>query len=85
LKEKGYVEPDDLGLTSQQNAIPLTVPTFDDNLPLKDYLKEVEKKKILDTLERNNWKRNKTSEALGISRITLYSKMKEYEIGNLGK
>jgi transcriptional regulator with PAS, ATPase and Fis domain len=82
LKQIGYIEPEDLGLPLQQNVTFSQALTFDDNLSLKDYLKEVEKNKILETLEIHNWKRNKTSEALDISRITLYNKMKEYEIGS---
>ena len=78
LKQKGYIEPEDLKLPSQQNASSLKELNVDDHLCLSDYLKHAEKSKILATLERYNWKRKDTAEALGISRITLYSKMKEY-------
>lgn len=80
LKQRGYVEPEDLRLPLQQNASLLKTLTSDDNLSLKDYVKEAEREKILATLARNNWKRNRTAEALNISRITLYSKIKEYEL-----
>lgn len=80
LKQQGDIEPDDLGLPSQDNATFVESPTCAVHLPLKDYLKEVEKNKIIATLEECNWKRNKTSEALGISRITLYTKMRDYHI-----
>jgi len=52
-------------------------PNFD---VLSDYLKNAEKSKILATLERYNWNRSHTAEALGISRITLYKKIKEYRL-----
>ena len=80
LKQRGYIGPEDLKLPCQQNATFLKNFTFDDNLTLKDYLKNAEKSKILATLGKYNWKRNDTAEALGISRITLYSKMKEYRL-----
>lgn len=41
-------------------------------------LNEHEKKAILRTLERNNGKRSKTAEELGISERTLYRKLKQY-------
>lgn len=41
-------------------------------------LNEHEKKAILKTLERNNGKRSKTAEELGISERTLYRKLKQY-------
>ena len=79
LKQRGYIEPEDLKLLSQQNAsVLLEKLTVDHHLPLRDYLKNAEEQKILATLKQYNWKRKDTAEALGISRITLYSKMKEY-------
>jgi len=78
LKQRGGIEPEDLRLPIQQAATFLNTLTFDDNLSLRDYLRKAEKSKILSTLGTHNWKRKDTAEALGISRITLYSKMKEY-------
>jgi DNA-binding NtrC family response regulator len=79
LKQRGYIEPEDLKLLSQQNAsVLLEKLTVDHHIPLRDYLKNAEEQKILATLKQYNWKRKDTAEALGISRITLYSKMKEY-------
>ena len=43
---------------------------------------EQEKEGILDLLDRNAGNISKTSEDLGISRSTLYRKMKEYNIDN---
>jgi len=80
LKQRDYIEPEDLRLPVQQNATFSKSFTSDDNLSLKNYLREAEKNKILNSLEKYSWKRNKTSEALGISRITLYSKMKDYRL-----
>ena len=38
--------------------------------------------KILDALYRNKWNKTKTAKSLGISRVWLYKKIKEYEIEN---
>ncbi len=43
---------------------------------LKDALEGPERQIIRDALERNNWSRNETADALGINRTTLYKKMK---------
>ncbi|MBM7622526.1 phosphoenolpyruvate hydrolase family protein [Sporohalobacter salinus] len=42
----------------------------------------VEKQIILDSLKRNNWNRTETAKVLGITRKTLYNKMKKYNIKN---
>ena len=43
-------------------------------------LESLERDLILKMLEANDWKINKTAERLGISRVTLWRKMKEYGI-----
>jgi len=43
-------------------------------------LETVERDLILKLLEANGWKINRTAERLGISRVTLWRKMKEYGI-----
>ena len=35
---------------------------------------------IIDALDAHGWNRQKTAEALGINRTTLYKKMKKYDI-----
>ncbi len=58
----------------QQGAgqIPLTQPTFS--------LEDLERQFILAQLERNDWSRKITAKQLGISRSTLFKKMKKYKI-----
>ncbi len=46
----------------------------------EDPIKEIEKEVIHSALRRNNWDREKTAKKLKISRITLWRKMKKYEI-----
>lgn len=43
-------------------------------------IKEMERKKILDTLKRNNWNRLAASRELGIHKTTLFRKIKHLEI-----
>jgi two-component system response regulator AtoC len=47
---------------------------------LGEELREVERKKIIETLIKNNGHKGKTAEELGISRRTLYYKMEELRI-----
>jgi DNA-binding NtrC family response regulator len=43
-------------------------------------LAEMEKKQILKVLEQNNWHITKAAELLGIDRVTLYNKIKKYDL-----
>ncbi|MBD3374740.1 response regulator [candidate division KSB1 bacterium] len=43
-------------------------------------LAEMEKKQILKVLEQNNWHITKAAEMLGIDRVTLYNKIKKYDL-----
>ncbi|HIC98432.1 MAG TPA: hypothetical protein EYP08_01895 [Pyrodictiaceae archaeon] len=47
---------------------------------LGESLSKVEKKVILDALRGHNWSKVKTAKSLGISRSTLYRKLKKYGI-----
>ena len=46
--------------------------------PMGTTLKEIEKSAILTTLARENGNRSKTAEVLGISRLTLHTKLRTY-------
>jgi transcriptional regulator with PAS, ATPase and Fis domain len=45
-----------------------------------DSLKDVEKRHIAATLRQQNWNISRAARALGIDRVTLYNKIKRYEI-----
>lgn len=47
---------------------------------LKERLLEEEKRLILEALEKHRWSRNAAAEELGISRVTLFRKMRELNI-----
>ena len=48
---------------------------------LKQTMEQVEKQVILTSLEQNQWRRNHTAAALGITPRTLYRKMQHHRIG----
>jgi DNA-binding NtrC family response regulator len=50
------------------------------NQPETETLEEMEKKMILTTLKKNGFSQNVTAEQLGITRQTLYNKIKKYGI-----
>ncbi len=41
---------------------------------------ETDKKILIDTLEKTRWNRTKAAEALGLSRMTIWKKMKKYDL-----
>ncbi len=49
-------------------------------LPLKDAMKRVERKLILEGLEATDGNRKEAAKRLGINRTTLYNKMHEYDL-----
>jgi DNA-binding NtrC family response regulator len=51
--------------------------------PLREALKEPEKRIILAALQANDWNRQKTAEVLDINRTTLYKKIKQYDLETL--
>ena len=44
-------------------------------------LAERERIQVLDVMQQHRWNRRTAAEALGISRTTLWRKLKDYEIG----
>jgi len=52
--------------------------------PPASSLREVEKRHISQTLQRNDWNIRRSAEILGIDRSTLYAKMKRYNIRKQG-
>lgn len=54
------------------------IPTDDRILPLKEALKDPEKRIIERALRANKWNRQKTAQMLQVNRTTLFNKMKKY-------
>ncbi len=56
----------------------IRIPTDDKILPLKEALKDPEKRIIERALRANKWNRQKTAQMLQVNRTTLFNKMKKY-------
>lgn len=80
LERNSHITGESLMLFQQQSAsVPRPANNGNDG-SLKDELRYTEKETIIAALERNNWRRQKTAEELNINRVTLYNKMKKYDI-----
>ncbi len=64
----------------QEQSFSLTTENRLGNGSLKNALANPERQIIIEALEANGWNRQKTANALGINRTTLYKKMKKFEI-----
>ncbi|MCF7938598.1 MAG: sigma 54-interacting transcriptional regulator [Spirochaetales bacterium] len=74
LSENGLITPRDLGLTAQQSFPTLPKTTG------PGYLEEVEKQAIGNVLEDTGYNISEAAKTLGISRATLYKKIKKYKL-----
>ena len=54
-------------------------------IPQHRTLAEIEKMAIVQTLHRTNWNKQEAAHILGLYRPTLYSKMKKYDIRDVGR
>ncbi len=77
FSEDNIILPHDLNLPTNNYSKPFTPLEQNDEIVS---LEEVEKQHILKTLNFNNWNRENTARALGISIKTLYSKIKNYDL-----
>lgn len=73
------------GRTIQTRHLPEDIkqkssPLIDKLLTKENPIDEIEKEVIIEALKRNHWDREKTAKILKISRITLWRKMRKYEI-----
>ncbi len=66
------------GVTDGGLSVSATYPATPTQGNLK--LSELEAQQIIAALERNNYRRLKTAKELGISKTTLWRKIKQYEI-----
>jgi len=71
LAKSPYIEATDLA----QENLPMT-----HSVPPGGSLKEVERERILSVLNETGGNRSETARILGISRATLYNKIREYEL-----
>ena len=69
------IEPQDLSLPQDVQLPDMTEKTLDDAID------EVEKRIILDALATHEGNKIEAAKALGISRASLYNKLKKHDIG----
>jgi transcriptional regulator with PAS, ATPase and Fis domain len=70
MSESTTLLPSDFEFRHIQRAAPLNEPT----------LEEIEKKAIMESLKRNNNNLSEVAKKLGITRQTLYNKLRKYNI-----
>jgi len=84
LEQGEYILPDVLRLPDVKDKTNSSVISIgSDNgsiITLKEGVEAAEDQIIRTALEANNWRRQITADALGINRITLYNKMRQYNI-----
>ncbi|MEO5356382.1 MAG: sigma 54-interacting transcriptional regulator [Nitrospirae bacterium YQR-1] len=73
LCDKPVITVDDLPANFKERA------EIIENTP-EGFLLPDERNKIIQALEQSRWKKNKAAELLGVSRVTLYEKMKKHNI-----
>ena len=80
LERDSNISSQSFMIFQEQSDTETELPDSNDNGFLRDRIKYAEKDIILDALERNKWRRQKTADELKINRVTLYNKMKKYGI-----
>lgn len=74
--QEGIIRTRDLPLPTSAQPEESPMPLYQIHSPLET----LERDLILKTLDANEWKINRTAQHLGISRVTLWRKMKEYGV-----
>ncbi|MEN1968035.1 sigma 54-interacting transcriptional regulator [Lentibacillus sp. N15] len=83
LSEKAAITKEDLLHFHQHHASTTNTKAAHDKHPSLTQEKEtIEKQRIMDTLKQTNGNKSAAAKALGISRVTLYSKLKKFDIPN---
>lgn len=67
--------------TSDTETAALDLPGPDQTVRLKSLVADYEKQVILKMLEKNQWNRTRVAKRLGIDRKTLFTKIKQYQLG----
>lgn len=76
----GNIKREDLPFSSDPLKVIEVPPMFDQILSLEDEMEKHEKKVILETLKHENGNKQSSAKRLGVSRATLYNRMKRLGI-----
>lgn len=82
LSEKSVIKKQDLMGFFHSTYTPGNLPEIEGSHSLVQEKEGIEKKRIEETLDQNNGNKTAAAKVLGISRVTLYSKLRKYEIGD---
>ncbi len=79
-----FITAEDLGsivskIEKDKNSY-IDSPQNNSTLSLSDAIKQFEKELILDALSKTNWNKTKAAEILGISRRSLFNKMRDFKL-----
>jgi transcriptional regulator with PAS, ATPase and Fis domain len=80
LEGSSFINTQSLMISQEHKKPESDLPNSNNNRPLENEKERVEREKIIETLIKYNWHRQKTADALGINRVTLYNKMKRLGI-----
>lgn len=80
LERESLINTPNLMLFGRKKESDLGGLDDDDIGCLKGEINSTERATIIAALERNNWRRQRTADKLNINRVTLYNKMKKYDI-----
>lgn len=76
--ESPFLEDNSIDMNTSGNDIQQNV--FQKNRSLSELIDLYEKKQILNVLQKNNWQKIKAAQELGISRYTLFRKIKKHDL-----
>ncbi|WP_100010176.1 sigma-54 interaction domain-containing protein [Lentibacillus sediminis] len=82
LSEKSVIKRQDLLVFFHSTSTPQNVPQTERGHSLVQEKENIEKKRMEEALDQNNGNKTAAAKVLGISRVTLYSKMRKYGIGD---
>ncbi|MBW2038833.1 MAG: sigma-54-dependent Fis family transcriptional regulator [Deltaproteobacteria bacterium] len=75
ITKGNFIKAEELHLSPQVMKEEVLLPSLEEK-----GLKAIEKQHILRILDENNWNIQKSAEILGIDRVTLYNKIKKYNL-----
>jgi len=67
----------DLPQEEEMNVVPDEIP--DEGMSLNDFVRNIEKKMILKSLEKTDWNKQKAAKLLNVKRTTLIEKIKKFQ------
>lgn len=83
VENEAFIKPSDLSEEIFKYAENAEVVTMLNTLTLKEAVENLERKMIMDVLEKREWNQTQAAKDLGLSRQGLIKKIKRYELEKL--